>query len=91
MLGQPVDLQAGTQPAQFPGDGHIPAGVAQPDGGGDVQHPLRAAAPPARGPRPGRVRPGCLQAGAGRFRLMPSRLNQLAEEEVDFDRVAGMG
>ena len=44
VLGQPVDLQARMQPAQLIGDGLVPAGMAQPDGGGDVQSPLRAAA-----------------------------------------------
>src|SRR6266480_574000 len=34
---------------------------------------------------------GCLRAGSGRFRAMPGRLNELADEEVDLDRVAGMG
>ena len=32
VLGKPVDLQVGMQPAQLLGDGHIPAGVSQPDG-----------------------------------------------------------
>ena len=32
VLSQPVDLQFGAEPLQFPGDGHIAAGVAEPDG-----------------------------------------------------------
>ena len=31
VLGQPVDLESGAEPLQFPGDGHVAAGVAEPD------------------------------------------------------------
>jgi hypothetical protein len=72
-----VDLQARMQAAQLISDGLVPAGMAQPDGRGDVQGPLRAAATagPALRRRPGT---GC------------ERLKELADEEVDLDGVAGM-
>ena len=49
VLGQPVDLEVGLQLAQLVGDGHIPLGVPETDGGGDVQRP----APSGEGTRPG--------------------------------------
>jgi hypothetical protein len=40
VLGQPVDLESGAEPLQFLGHGHVAAGVAEPDRGGQVQGPL---------------------------------------------------
>src|SRR5450755_1614300 len=77
MLGQPVDLQARTQPAQLFGDGLVPAGVAQPDRGGNVQDALRAT--PAAYPAPRLIR-----------RVASEGVNELADEQVDLDGVAGM-
>src|SRR5450755_5154376 len=77
MLGQPVDLQARTQPAQLFGNGLVPAGVTQPDRGGNVQDALRATPAAAPAPRLNR-------------RAAPERVNELADEEVDLDGVAGM-
>ena len=42
VLGQPVDLQLGPQLLEFLGDGHVPAGVTEADGGGEVQRALAA-------------------------------------------------
>src|ERR1700723_1091528 len=65
------------QLAPLSGDGLAPAGRAQPDGGGDVQGPLRAAAAAAPALR-------------RRPRTGFERLKELANEEVDLDGVAGM-
>ena len=46
VLGQPVDLEIGAEPLQFLGDGHVAAGVAEPDRRGQVQGP-----PGRHGPR----------------------------------------
>jgi len=78
MLGQPVDFQVGMEPAQRVGDGRVPAGVSQPDRRGEVQGALGPGAPPcpaARCSRPVRLEP----------------VHELADEQVDLDRVAGMG
>ena len=49
VLRQPVHLQAGAEPAQFVGDRQVTAGVPEPDGRGDVEHPFG----PVQRPRPG--------------------------------------
>jgi hypothetical protein len=48
VLGEPVDLDVGTQPPQLVGDGYVAAGVTEPDRRGEVEEPFGAAA----GPRP---------------------------------------
>src|SRR5262249_38721147 len=43
VLGQPIDLELGAEPFQFLGHGIVSVGVAELDGGGQVQSPLGAA------------------------------------------------
>jgi hypothetical protein len=54
VLGEPVDLQVGMEPAQLLGDRGVPLSVPQPDRRGDVQRAL--AARPAAHPAPRRRR-----------------------------------
>ena len=75
VLRQPVDLQPWVQPAQFIGDGLVPAGMAEPDRGGDVQSTLGAVT--AAAPALGRHRRAGLERG-----------NELADQQVDLDGVA---
>jgi hypothetical protein len=49
VLGQPVHLEAGLELAQLVGDGQVTPGVAEPDGRGNVEHPLGPVQRP--GPR----------------------------------------
>ena len=66
----------GMQPAQFIGDGLVPAGVPEPDRGGDIQSTLGAAADAAV-PRLGGVGVSALSAATNsrisRFTLTGSR------------------
>jgi hypothetical protein len=76
VLGQPVDLYVGVETAQLVGDGEVAAGVPQPDGRGEVEHPTGAAARP--GPR-------------GRRRVWGGGVkgpHEVVDEQVDPDRVA---
>ena len=47
-LGEPLDPQAGNLPAQLAGDGDVPPGMAQPDGGADQQGARRLTGTPSR-------------------------------------------
>ncbi len=72
VLGEPVDLEVGVQPAQLGGDRQVAAHVPEPDRRGDVQ-----SAPAARAARAasGRPRPGVLAGSraAARFTRTGSR------------------
>jgi hypothetical protein len=78
MLGQPVDFQAGMESAQRVGDGHVPAGVPHPDRRRDVQDALGTGASPRPAARCGRPAP-------------PEPVHEVADEQVDLDRVADVG
>ena len=78
VLGEPVDLQVGVQPAQLAGDRDVALGVAEPDRRGDKQR-ARAA-----------VR--AVNSGVAR-RALPSEhiLGEVAQRQVDLDRLARVG
>ena len=50
VLGQPIDLEVGMESSQLIGDCEVATGVAQADGGRDVERPLRSI--PSTRPRP---------------------------------------
>ena len=43
MLGQPVDLDVGTEPLELMGDGHVAPSMAEPDRRREVERPFRSA------------------------------------------------
>src|SRR6185437_3054461 len=73
VLGQPVDFKFGAEPFKLPGDGHVAAGVAEPDGGGKVQGALRAARAAS---------PGCGVHGRSR-----DLVGELGDQPGDLHRV----
>jgi len=78
VLRQPVDLQPWVQPAQFIGDGLVPAGVPEPDRGRDIQRTLGAAADAA-------------VPALGRRRCVGFECrNELADQQVYLDGVASV-
>ena len=50
VLGEPLDLEVGVQPAQPTGHRHVAAGVPEADGGGDVEGPPPASYGARAGP-----------------------------------------
>ncbi len=79
MLGQPVDLQARPERPQRIGDGQVAARVPEPDGRGDVEHPLR----PVQRPGPG-------APAGGRGLEGPESVRELLDRMVDNDGLPGL-
>ena len=77
ILGEPVDLEVGLQPAQLAGDRHVALGVAQADRRGDVERPWAAV--------------GAVHRRVARSALAPEGiLGEVAQRQVDLHRLAGV-
>ena len=104
ILRQPVDLQAGTELAQFAGDGDVAAPVAEADGRGQIERLLLARGAaclrPGRGPGRGDAQPaiekvvdqGVALGGIAAERIVAAARDgyELAAGELGDELAAGM-
>ncbi len=77
VLGEPVDLQVRVQAAQLAGDRHVALRVAEPDRRGDEEGAGTAV--------------GAVDGGVARRARPPEGvLGEVAQRQVDLDRLAGV-